>query len=307
MISKRKLFLAVLLLVSVIVKAQTDISWWTQIHNWDGHTPWIKYLTYSAKYLGPNALPVPEINKGLVGTVGSIELAAEGHFSKGDNTQNLFTKLYYPIVGKLIAIEAYVVPIEHFKMDTATRDIRAARIKSGEGSAGGDIYFATIIQLVKNKKFPDLAFRMTCRTASGTNVSAARYTDAPGYFLDLSMGKNYNLGASSKLVLRPFAMIGFYSWQTNNDAHMQDDAFLYGAGIDIASEKIRLSASTGGYIGYIKDHDRPVVARLSILKLGNHFDCGISAQAGINDYPYNSIKLSVVYKLPKKLMLKNGS
>jgi hypothetical protein len=286
------------------LSAQTDYSWWVQIHNWDGHTSWLKYLKYSPQYFGPNALPVPEINKGMVGMKGTLEFAAEGYFSKGDNTQNIFTKLYYPIIGKLVAIESYVVPFEHFKMDTATRDIRAARLKSGEGTAGGDIYFGTVIQLVKNKKIPDVAFRMTCRTASGTNVSAARYTDAPGYFLDVSMGKDYKNENNIFSTIRPYWMIGFYSWQTNLDNYRQDDAFLYGAGVDFSSEKIILSASLGGYAGYIKDQDRPVISRLSIFKNGKHFNFGISGQWGLNDYPYKSVRLSLVYNLSEKLMIK---
>jgi hypothetical protein len=253
--------------------------------------------------MGPNALPVPEIINGKVESTGIVEIGAVGHFSKGDNTQNLFTKIYYPVVPRLIAVEGYVVPIEHFKMDTATRDLRAARVKSGEGTAGGDIYFGTVIQLVRDKKFPDVTFRMTCRTASGTNVSAARYTDGPGYFLDLSMGKDLKSKSIFKTI-RPFGMIGFFCYQTNLAEYRQDDTFLYGAGADFSSDKISLTTAIAGYFGYINNHDRPIVARLNILKIGKHFNYGIYLQAGLNDYQYKSIKLSMIYKMPQKLMIK---
>ena len=308
--SKIKIFqlgILFLFISGINVTAQTDYGWWCTIHHWDGHTSWLYYLKYSAKFFGPNALPVPDINKGFVGTQGTVEIAADGYFSKGDKPQDSYTKVYYPVVGKLIAIEGYVVPLEHFKMDTATRDIRAARIKSGEGTAGGDIYFGTVIQLVKNKKFPDVAFRMTCRTASGTNVSAARYTDAPGYFFDLSMGKDFINEKLFFSTIRLYGMIGFYCWQTNLDDHRQDDSFLYGAGIDFSSEKIMISASAGGYIGYIKDGDRPAVARLSLFRKGKHFNYGISGELGLHDYQYKSLRLSLVYILPEKLMLKNSN
>jgi hypothetical protein len=291
-------------LAGVNVNGQTDYGWWIKIHHWDGHTSWLDYLKYSSKYFGPNALPVPDISKGVVGITGTVEIAADGYFSKGDNTQDCYTKVYYPVVGKLIAIEGYVVPFEHFKMDTATRDIRAARIKSGEGTAGGDIYFGTVIQLVKNKKFPDVAFRMTCRTASGTDVSAARYTNAPGYFFDLSMGKDFKNDKFFFSTIRLYGMIGFYCWQTNLVNYMQDDSFLYGVGVDLSSEKIIISASAGGYIGYIKDGDRPAVARLSLFRKGNHFNYGLSGQAGLNDYYYNSIRISLVYNMPEIFMIK---
>ena len=305
--SKIKIIQIIILIVflsGISVTAQTDYGWWCAIHHWDGHTPWLYYLKYSAKYFGPNALPVPEINKGFVGTTGTVEVSADGYFSKGDKTQDCFTKVYYPIIGKLIAIEGYVVPLEHFKMDTATRDIRAARLKSGEGTAGGDIYFGTVIQLVKNKKFPDVTFRMTCRTASGTNVSAARYTDAPGYFFDLSMGKDLKNDKWFFNTIRFYGMLGFYCWQTNLADYRQDDSFLYGAGIDLSSEKIIISASAGGYIGYIKDGDRPAVARLSLFRKGKHFNYGLSGQAGLNDYDYNSLRISLIYNMPEVFMIK---
>jgi hypothetical protein len=298
-----KLVIFFSIVISSSLHAQTSYTWWDQIHHWDGHTPWLSYLKFSPEFQGPNSLPVPEIVNGKVESIGTVEIGAVGHFSNGDNTQNLFTKIYYPVVPRLIAIEGYVVPLEHFKMDTATRDIRAARIKSGEGTAGGDIYFGTVIQLVRDKKFPDVTFRMTCRTASGTNVSAARYTDAPGYFFDLSMGKDLKTKSFFNII-RPFGMIGFYSYQTNNADFRQDDAFLYGAGSDFSSEKITLTAAMGGYFGYINNHDRPIVARLNFLKHGKNFNYGIYLQAGLNDYPYKSVKLSMIYKLPQKLMIK---
>ena len=301
----KKSILIVFLFLTICrgMHAQPSYTWWDQIHHWDGHTPWLNYLKFSPEFMGPNALPVPEILNGKVESIATVELGAVGNFSKGDKTQNLFTKIYYPVVPRLIAIEGYVVPIEHFKMDTITRDERFARIQSGEGTAGGDIYFGTIIQLVRDKKFPDVTFRMSLRTASGTNVSAARYTDAPGYFFYLSMGKDFKIKSIFKTI-RTFWMVGFYSFQTNNSDFRQDDAFLYGAGVDFSSEKVMLTAAMGGYFGYINNHDRPIVARLNLLKKGWNFNYGVYFQTGINDYQYRSIKLSLIYKMPQKLMIK---
>ena len=55
----RRALLIVLVLFSLSAKAQFD--WWNQIHNWDGATPWTQYMTYSHAYLGPNALPIPNV------------------------------------------------------------------------------------------------------------------------------------------------------------------------------------------------------------------------------------------------------
>ncbi|MFH0867641.1 MAG: hypothetical protein V1904_15735 [Bacteroidota bacterium] len=303
-----KKFLSFLIVLFVLVhaKAQDNYDWWVQIHNWDGVTSWYQYLKITPQFMGPNALPIPEVQKGITGDRAILELAADGHFSKGDKTQNAYTMLYYPVVSKLVAIEGYVVPIEHFKMDTMTRDERAARDRDGEGTAGGDIYFGTIIQLVKEKKFPDMALRLSVRTASGTNVSAARYTNAPGYFFDLSIGKEYINEKYIMNKIRWYTMIGFYSWQTNNVGYFQDDAFLYGAGIDFSFSKVVASFNAGGYYGYVNNHDRPVIARLQLTKEAKKHSWGLKFQIGLNDYPYYSVRIFFKYTLPDAVLLNKG-
>lgn len=304
----RKLFCITLVVFGfqLHVCSQEDFSWWDQIHQWDGVTPWYNYLKFSPQYLGPNALPIPDLQNGRVAGKASFEVAADAHFSEGDKTQNAFMKLYYPVVHERIALEGYVVPVEHYKMDTITRDQRAARDRDGEGTAGGDIYFGTIVQLVKDKKFPDLSLRISLRTASGTNVSAARYTDAPGYFFDLSFGKEYPSKKNSLNKIRWYGMLGFYSWQTNSGDHRQDDAVLYGAGFDFTFSKIIISPSLAGYYGYINNDDRPVVARLHLIKESENFSYGCLLQKGWNDYPYNSVRLLFRYMLPDALLPKNN-
>lgn len=301
----KKVFFAIAIILNISAYSQ-DYTWWNQIHQWDGHTSWLKYITVSPQYLGPNALPVPDAEKGLLNKNGYFQLAADAHFSKGDHTQNFYSKLFYPIVKNIVACEVYVVPFEHFKMDTITRDIRAARDKDGEGTAGGDIYFGTLIQLVKDKNFPDVLLRMSFRTASGTNVSSARYTDGSGYFFDLSFGKEYAKKESWFKSIRPFIDLGFYSWQTNSDGYRQNDAPYYAAGISLAKNDISLSSSLAGYHGYLKNDDTPMVFRTEINLLKTRFQYSIAYQYGIVDFPYQSIRLSVKYIFNDKWLLKSG-
>ncbi len=301
----KKLVFVIFLLINSIAFSQ-DYSWWNNVHHWDGHTSWLKYITMSPQYLGPNALPVPEAEKGLLNENGFIQLAADAHFSKGDQTQNAFAKVFYPIVKNIIACEAYVVPFEHFKMDTITRDIRAARDYDGEGTAGGDIYFGTLIQLVKNKKLPDVLLRMSFRTASGTNVSSARYTDGSGYFFDLSFGKEYAEKDSWLKSFRPFIDLGFYSCQTNSDGYRQNDAPYYAAGISLARKNISFVTSIAGYHGYLKNNDVPLVFRTGLSVLKNKFQYELGFQNGLNDFPYKSLRISVKYNFSDSWLLKSG-
>jgi len=291
----KKLFtiLFVIIFISPYAISQ-DYDWWNKKHNWDGVTNWARYLIYSPAYLGPNALPVPEIRDALIEKSINLETRADFHFSKGDNTQNLFLKLFYPFWDGRVAVEIFAVPIEHFKMDTITRDERAGRDPDGEGYAAGDIYIGTLIQLVReHKHWPDLLLGITLRTASGGNVGNARYTDAPGYYFDLSAGKTFQAGQN--LSLRPYVMFGFYAWQTNRDDYRQNDAFLYGVGLSLFNKHFKCNAKYGGYKGYIGNGDAPMVLRANAIYKLPKTHLKLSFQQGLQDFGYSTVSLGAVF------------
>jgi len=278
--------------------AQEDFSWWTTIHQWDGHTAWNQYMTMSTSFLGPNALPVPELKDGKLSEELEIELAGGAHFSKGDKTQDLFSRLYVPLCNGKVALEAFVVPLEFFSTDTLTRDVRAARTKSAQGHAGGDIYFSTQVQLLQDKEaWPDIALELAFRTSSGTRLRDARYTDGSGYYMDLSFGKSFALAEENDIELRLFASGGFYSYQTYDLQHLQNDAFLGGFGAELANKKFSFSQSISGYRGYLDIGDRPLVYKSSFQWKRRKLDGKIWYQWGVNDFPFQSVRVGVVYHL----------
>ena len=61
----RRVLLIILVLFSFNAQAQLD--WWNQVHNWDGATPWTHYMKYSHAYLGPNAIPIPTLQRPITG------------------------------------------------------------------------------------------------------------------------------------------------------------------------------------------------------------------------------------------------
>lgn len=275
--------------------AQDDgYAWWNEKHNWDGVTNWWKYMTYSPAYMGANALPVPEIRNATIEKKVNLETRGDFHFSKGDNTQNLFLRLRYPLWDGRIAIELYGVPIEHFKTDTITRDERAARDYDAEGWAAGDLYIGTLIQLVRDhKSWPDILLGITLRTATGGGLGNARFTDTPGYFFDVSFGKSFDV--SPKLKLRPYVMLGFYVWQTNRDDYRQNDAFLYGVGLSLYNEKFECNAKYGGYKGYIGNGDAPMVFRANAIYKLPKTHLKLSFQQGLQDYEYSTVSFGAVF------------
>jgi hypothetical protein len=295
----KRFFLFVTVLISIDASAQEDYTWWNEIHQWDGVTPWNNYMTVSPAYFGPNALPVPELRNGVPDSLFTFEAAAGGHWSRGDKTVDSRLRLLAPFCDGRVAVEAAVVPLEFYTMDTVTRDLRAARDRDGKGHAGGDIYFSTIVSLLKNhNRWPDLAFEAGLRTASGTRLGAARYTDAPGYYFDISAGKD--ISAGSKLTVRPSAMLGFYSFQTFDVQQLQNDCLLYGAGFDLKSQHYCWSVQLAGYSGYKKNGDQPLVCRMTMQSINKRVGWKLSAQLGWHDFEYRSLHAGLVWRWIRK-------
>ncbi len=274
-------------------------GWWGIKHNWDGHTPWFNMMTTSAAYMGPNALPIPQLREGLVENQFQFEFRPEAHFSKGDDTYNLYTSFITPLRG-IASFEVFLVPFEYYKMDTITRDERLARSYNAEGHAGGDFWFGTNIQIVKDKRFPDLLFSAYFKTASGTNLADARYTDAPGYYLLLNAGKSIIINKEKNIQLRFFGHLGTFIWQTWSDINSQDDAVVYGIGARIQNSKYFFKADFSGYHGYLNNGDRPNAIRMQTGTYNNKLNIIARYQIGINDFDYQTIGVSLIYQFGKK-------
>ena len=274
-----------------------DYAWWNEANNWDGQTHWHEYLTISPAYLGPNALPIPDIHTGQIPTETYLKLAVEKHWSDGDETENLFADVFVQLFNERVGLRLYMVPIEHYEYDAETRDDRSSRDFDGTGIAVGDVYVSTLVQLIKeNQYFPDVLLSLNLKTASGNKLSAARFTDTPAYFFDLSMGKEFTVFDNPNFSLRPYLLAGFYVWQTFDDRYYQNDAFLYGVGIDMCAAKINISNAFGAYSGYIGNGDNPSVYRLKLAsKFDSKFNGALCFQQGFRDNYYRSIRLSLRY------------
>ena len=273
-----------------------NYDWWNTKHQWDSTKHWTQYLKLSPQFMGPNALPLPEIKTGVINQKLSFANSGEFHYSKGHQTYNLYQHLFIPVVSGRIGIESYIVPIEYYQTDTIARDRMMSRDKDGNGIAGGDFYFGTHLQLAKEHgNIPAILLTLNFKTASGTTLKAARFTDTPGYFFDVSAGKTLS-SASANWVHRLFGSIGFYSFQTYDYKHLQDDLLTYGLGYLCSNATIEVKSAIGGYYGYINNGDRSIVARLSCkTTFSKTINYQLQLQQGLQDFPYSSIRLGIIW------------
>ena len=99
---------------------------------------WKRWMIISPGYLGPNALPVPEVRKGYISEKSEISFSAARHFHPGDPTQDVSAKLFLPFAKSKIAFEVYGVILENYSFTEEIRNERFARDEDGRGITRGD-------------------------------------------------------------------------------------------------------------------------------------------------------------------------
>ncbi len=285
--------------LSFPLAGQTDYQWWNNKHDIDGSKYWTEYMVLSPKFMGPNALPVPEMFSGRIPTSHHFETGLEGHYSKGDRTANVYLSYNFPLYSDKATLQVNYRPVEIYRTDTMTRDLRRSRELEPEGYSLGDFYISTLVQLIKDHdRLPDLMISANIKTASGNNLYAARHTDTPGYWFDATLGKKINGQGNLIQYHQLFLKAGFYSYQTYSRKHYQNDAFLYGAGMLTALRNINMIYQLTGYAGYFKNGDRPLVFRFIIeSRATGKTRFRYMLQQGIHDMNCTTLRCSILFNL----------
>lgn len=284
--------LTLFILLTSTAFAQRDYSWQQDYSN---IVDWSQYILLVPAYMGPYALPVPQIYEGRVENDAEIS-GGYTYYSHQDGeapTHSLNTRFYYPVVAGRVAVELTLMPYETYSYSDAMAD--QMHTISTSGSGVGDLYINTYIQVIRQtKKRPDITLRYGLKTASGANVNDARHTNSPGYYMDLSVGKDvYNEGQQK---IRFYGLAGFYCWQLLDNSNMQNDALMYGIGTSYRYSDWKLKWDFGGYYGYKESGDKPLVMRIQMdAPIHEHFKLRFLYEKGLNDFPYNGYHIKLVY------------
>ncbi len=280
------------LLLNSIAFSQT-FEWWRNLVNWNGTSHWSTYLIISPKYFGPNALSVPFINNGSADSVISLGVTGNFHFSKGDQTNNVAVYANYAPKGNKISVDAMFVPFERFNVSHQVKEERRVYYEDYyQKSTVGDVVVNTTIQLMEKWRRNNIhtAIRVGLRMPSGGGLGAARFADEPAYWVD----------AGSSFVFKNRSwkwinMLGFLAWQTNDDNLMQNDAFLFGSGIEWNSKQLMIQAYCTGYLGYKNNGDKPILFRLFLERRGKKINTLLRFQQGLNDFKYSSVEAGMKF------------
>jgi hypothetical protein len=304
----RIIFFLVVFTMPLSVFSQTrDYSNWIDF----GGSNVGKWLQIAPAKLGPNALPVPEIDWAQVGEYSNVEAGAHYHHMPGDTALNSFFSFYWDIAPNRAAVKIWGQPTETFRLSNELRNDRQIYYDdTGWITHGGDLFISTYIQIFNEQKFiPAFSISYTLKTTTGGNKHG-RYTDASMNWFYLATGKSFFFENSIIDELRVAGLLGFYVWQTNKVEMAQDEGPVFVGGIKLRKGRYNLHADIGGYTGYdayefidrtngedrIQGNNDPLVLRTSLEHTGNRFGFSFEYQTGFRDYHYNTFRLGVVYR-----------
>jgi hypothetical protein len=288
----RRVLLIVLVLFSFNAQAQLD--WWNQVHNWDGATPWTHYMKYSHAYLGPNAIPIPTLQRPITGrrpAMSYFKSSSQMSLIEDDSFLSLHNELHWDRGHTQIHITHQ--SIEYYRTSTELRDYRISRDEDSEGVIAGDILIDISTRLWKRDR-EAVWFTFHTKTAAGP-LPQARFTDAPGYAFFFSHQKSFSSIRSWVPTLTTDA--GFQVYQTHWVDYPQNDGFLGNMGLQVQKDETIFSARIRTFTGYFQDGDWP---RLLELQWNQNLSFGqtqVGWTRGLNDYPFSFLTVGLVYWL----------
>ncbi|NND07371.1 MAG: hypothetical protein HKN87_13420 [Saprospiraceae bacterium] len=268
--------------------------WWADNVEWDGVTHWSEYIVYGPNFLGPNAMPVPSFSTGKIEKNHAFTAGIQGHFNKGDQTQNLRIEGTYVMLKDKVSFDFDWVPLEFFQVSHEMKTRRRTFHTFYDASkATGDFYVNTNIQVLRRKGFA-LAARLGYKFPISNMQGAARFTDSPGYYANVSSFVNLQPSNETNgfgLV----GMLGFYAWQTNLDEQFQNDALLAGIGLRHEGIHWDFEGHLRGYWGYLNIGDQPVVAEIQMDYKMKKIGVSLALTRGLQDFPFTSLMLSATH------------
>ena len=245
-------------------------------------------LTYSPKYFGANAFPIPELRTGIVSDKYEIELRYDYHYTKGDNTHNAFGRLFIPFGKGVAALDVSWIPVEYYRTSQEMRTERNAHNTIPNQSVHGDVVIIAMYQILKSEKWLDADMSVGLKTASGNMLIDSRYTDAASYWCDVHLGRNIYSDESLDLDIRGAIMGGFYCYMTNSLLHRQNDASMLGGGLKLRKENLHLDTDVRGFNGYWNRGDRPVLFHSKLKYVNKIHNVYLRFQTGLHDYIYQT-------------------
>lgn len=252
----------------------------------------------NTSYYGPNAFPVPEIGFGRTSADIKFEIGAAmaGHQKyslKDDITGNIYFNIKLPLFTERANLCIWGEALDAYRCSETANQYRGVSGPS-RGARFGEVFVSTDIMILRQEKHQvSMTLRSALKSASGDD-EYRRYYDSPGYFFDLTLGREFTFREDLSLNLA--VSTGFLCWQCK--MFSQNDALMYGIAAAFRANWFTLSAHFGGYTGWRSNGDSPISIRTEAAFNIKSFDIRLKYQEGLNDWPYRQVSLGVAYSFP---------
>ena len=253
-------------------------------------------------YFGPNAFPVPDMLDGRTSSELKLELYGDCFLGTttgrvaDDITGDLFAKLTIPLFTPKVNLTVWLPLFEAFHTSAEVNALRRLPAPFDttdlQGVDMGDLYLSADVRILSQERHKvDMTARAVLKTASANQYHMGRCYDAPGYFFDAAVGRNFSLGNESNLRLA--VSTGFLCWQTDNGR--QNDAVMYGALVAYTYKRFTIDTCFGGYAGWERDGDRPMTLKTNLSYRIGDWSVRVGHQVGFMDWPYHQIRVGATY------------
>ena len=99
------------------------------------------------------------------------------------------------------------------------------------------------------------------------------------------------------------SMGGIFVWQINQNRQNQNDAPLFGLGLNLEGKNWALSPAFRGYSGYLNNGDRPMALSLSgRVDVSARWQLFGIVQTGFGDLLYDSVELGSKFRFANPLL-----
>ena len=235
-------------------------------------------MKYSHAYLGPNAIPIPTLQRS---DRSYFKSSSQMSLIEDDRFLSLHSELHWDRGHTQIHITHQ--SIEYFRTSTELRDYRISRDEDSEGLLAGDLLIDISTRLWKRRQ-ETVWFSFHTKTAAGP-LPQARFTDAPGYAFFFSHEKSFGELFRWTPTIKTDA--GFQVYQTHWVDYPQNDGFLGNIGLQLQKDETIFSTRLRSFTGYFQDGDWP---RLVELQWNHNLSFGQTQLVwtrGLNDYPFS--------------------
>lgn len=296
---KRVFLFSLVCLASLNLVAQDDLAWWDALHNYPaaaGNNR-VRYQNISPGFFGPNALRVVPLRNGKIEYEYWLQVSGDVHRGDGDKTENLYLELNLVLAKNRVLLYVNSIPYEYYRVTSDVRDLRRMLNFSGEGSATGDMEVGTVFRVfVEENAGFNMTGRVHMKTTTGSHLGNARYTDHGMYVFDAQFSKTLLAAEEQNLLIK--VMLGFMTWQTNKNRlpngskFLQNDAPVYGVGLEYTYNKWFVGSDFSGYHGYIGNRDYPHFWRTQAAYRFKDFELRSEFNVGVKKWDWNTFRLS---------------